>query len=690
MVQVPTTRILRGGLDLVTPALAVTPGFAIGGQNYEVEARGYRRMSGYERFDGRGRPSEASYSILSFDAGTSAFVDGETVTGGTSGATGTLCADPVVDSGSWAGNDAVGHLALYNVSGTFSDNEALTGSISGAATGDGTLVSEGASTDATHNAYIQAAIEARRALIGKPSGSGAVRGIATLSGDIYAFRDDAGATECVMHKATTSGWVAQSLGHTLDFTASTAEFTEGETITGGTSGATATVERAILSTGTWGSGTGYLVLSGITGTFQAETITGGTSAATATASGAQDAISLPAGATVRALEFNFYGTSNLTRLYGVTSEGRAFEWDGSVLAPIRVPGLTSSVDKPKYIGVHSNHLFLGYDGGALMHSGTGLPLSFLVNDGAGEIGFGEDLTGILSATSTSLVIFGRNKIGYITGSDSTDFLLRDIAEDSGARSDTAVVIGEPVFLDDRGVRSLSAAQTFGDWQRGTKSRMVEPLLASKKAAGTSITGAMRVRSKDQYRLFWGDGTGLTIYLGRDAPEPLPFTYDINPACVVSGEDTSGNEILLCGDDEGWVFELDAGTSFDGSAMTSFLRLAFDNIGSPRMNKRFHSATLEIDAPPTVTISVASDFSYGDPDLVPGAETEFSISGGGGFYDEANWNQVYWSAPIQGIATVELNGIGTNVSIAIISESTYDEPHTLSAVTYYASKRRNLR
>lgn len=73
--------------------------------------------------------------ILCFDAGTTAFVAGETVTGGTSLVTGTI-EEVVVRSGTWGGNDAAGYLRISSVSGEFENDEALT-SASGAATSDG-------------------------------------------------------------------------------------------------------------------------------------------------------------------------------------------------------------------------------------------------------------------------------------------------------------------------------------------------------------------------------------------------------------------------------------------------------------------------------------------------------------------------------------------------------------------------
>lgn len=72
---------------------------------------------------------------LNFDAGTAAFVATETVTGA-GGASGTVVSI-TVRAGGWATNDASGYMILSSVSGTFVNNEALTGSVTGAATADG-------------------------------------------------------------------------------------------------------------------------------------------------------------------------------------------------------------------------------------------------------------------------------------------------------------------------------------------------------------------------------------------------------------------------------------------------------------------------------------------------------------------------------------------------------------------------
>lgn len=125
-VQAPKYFPLTGGLDLKTPAIEISPGKMIGCSNFEQNSLGgYSRIGGYERDDGRGLPSEASYWVLSFDTGAIAeVVEGQICVGQTSGARGVVLFETVT-SGSWVGGDAAGILIMYQVVGTFIDDEPL-------------------------------------------------------------------------------------------------------------------------------------------------------------------------------------------------------------------------------------------------------------------------------------------------------------------------------------------------------------------------------------------------------------------------------------------------------------------------------------------------------------------------------------------------------------------------------------
>jgi hypothetical protein len=117
---------LKGGLNLVDPPIEMPSGMLLAATNYELLPRGgYHRIDGFERSDGQPRPSDATYWILNYDTGDIATpVVDSLVIGQTSGAIGKV-GIIVLTSGTWAGSDALGYVAIYSLSGIFEDDEPL-------------------------------------------------------------------------------------------------------------------------------------------------------------------------------------------------------------------------------------------------------------------------------------------------------------------------------------------------------------------------------------------------------------------------------------------------------------------------------------------------------------------------------------------------------------------------------------
>lgn len=676
--------VLQGGLDVVTPRSQVPPGRVQASLNYEPDVRGYTRVEGYERFSGRPKPSEATWIYVAFANATQAILPGNVFTGATSGATGTAMLDAVLSSGSYGGAN-VGTVALRTVTGEFIPGETLT--YFGTATLTSALA-DGSGDAAELAAFILTETERRRSLIARVgNGSGPVRGVQTFNGDVYAFRDNFAGTAGQMFKATATGWVAQALGSSVAFTLGTAEVFEGETLTQG--GATGVIRRVAVSGGTWsGTARGRLVVEPIGGVFAPGIAT--TASGSLTLSGALVASSLPPGGRYVFANHNFYGLATAGRMYGANGVGQAFEWDGDVFCPID-SNAGSGLDKPTHVAEFNNHLFLAFDGGAILYSGIGQPLEFTVLAGGGEMALGVDVTALLENAQTSLVVLGRTKVAYLQGRSALDFQLVSLADDAGGLEHTAQVIGQPMFLDNLGIRDMRATQTFANWRMGAVSQLVEPLITSKRRSGAAPVASMRVRGKDQYRVFYDDRSGFTVYVGRKNPEILPFRLEFDATCACSGEDADGSEVLFMGDAEGFVYELDAGTSYDGAPILAFLRHHFYSPQGTGAYYRFHSVELEIDGTASMRLALTSDYSYGAPDTPGGTDELFDITGGGAFWDAgALFEEFYWDAAVQGTARAYLDGMGTNCSICVISESATEPAHTLSSLRFNYTPRKAVR
>ncbi|MEQ1888652.1 MAG: hypothetical protein ABL951_05660 [Alphaproteobacteria bacterium] len=680
--QTASSYLLGGGLDLVTPAIAKKPGVLIAGLNHEPRPEGYRRIDGFERRDGRPSPTDSRYWILNFTTGTAGVAEGDTVTGLTSAATGKALVASVVTSGSYGGGDAAGYLVLTVVSGTFQNAENLQVAAVTKCVASGTAVQEGAGNDTDDTTWKRDAIETARALISTVPGQGSMRGAWMHNGIAYAVRDNVGATAGVLHKETTAGWTAVALGRSLTFTSGGAYvIAEGNTITGATSAATAVITRVVLVSGSWAGGdaAGRLIFASQTGTFQAENLNVGANLNVATIAGNSSAITLPAGGRYEFRNHNFLGGSATQRMYGVNGVGTAFEFDGTVFVPI-FTGMT--VDTPNHIEIHKGHLFLAFPGGSLQHSGVGAPYAWSVILGAAELGIGDDITGLLSGYARAMVIFGRNSTNILFGSSSADWELDNVSNESGAVEWTSQMMLKPVYYDDGGVRSLAATQAFGDFQVGVLSEMVQPLVNLKKRNSLPAVASLRVKSKNQYRLFYSDGSCLVMDMsaGQRKPEFAPLNYGKVIRCCASVEASDGSEALLFGSDDGYIYHLDKGTSFDGAEVEAYLRLAFNNIGSPHMHKRFFGASAQVTASSGTEIFAAADFSYAGPDQVGTGEVSSDVEGGGGFWDEMIWDEFRWDSPAEGVAYLDLFGKGKNIGFAFYSDLTYEEPYVIHAVT----------
>lgn len=686
------TFAFTGGLDLVTPPLQIPPGRVIAGSNYECRAEGYRRLEGHERLDGQTKPSEASYSYMMFRLGTAAMVAGTVIVGNTSAATAVLLLDQVLETGTYGGGNATGHLILTNVVGTFAAAENIKVAGVTKCASNSLANNRGALNDSDDAVWLATAVlKARTAILPVPGG-GPARGAQYFGGAVYAFRDDLAAapTKCRMYKATTAGWVLQSLGFSLPFTAGQAAgIVAGNTITGNTSAATAVVSRVVISSGTFAANNaaGRLILSSVVGVFVAETIK---VAATvrATIAAAPAAIVIPPGGHYEFENSNFYGASSLGAMYAVNGVGFGIEWDGTILTPIATG---ASDERPIHLACHRNHLFLAYRNGSLQGSQSGLPQGWDGSLGATVFGVGNDITGLMSQLAGTLAVFSRSAINILSGSVAADFTMAPFTGDTGAVEWTLQTMDVPTFMDDGGVRKLTTAQAFGDFKVGTLTQLIQPLLDIKKKAGIVPICSLRVRTKAHYRLFFSDGTGISIFVGGKYPAILPFDYGTRIArFATSGLDANDKELLLMGCDDGYIYQLDKGTSFDGDMLRGFMRLPFNNSASPNQNKRYQKMSLQVSTLGQASLFLTAAFSDGDPDQPPVDEQSFDVRGGGGFWNESNWNNFYWSTRFLGKADAHIDGIGTNFSPTFGTASTTEQPHTLSGMTLLFSLRGPVR
>ena len=410
----------------------------------------------------------------------------------------------------------------------------------------------------------------------------------------------------------------------------------------------------------------------------------------------------PDGARFRFLNYNFFGQAQRENMYGVSGAGPAFEFDGLTFREIPgvsgVPGV-----HPVLIAAHQKHLFLGFARGSVIHSELGKPTRFTAVGGASEITIGDYLSGMISGYRNTLFLFGRNKTVALRGTSTADWHLDTISEEAGAMPYTAVLMGQPLCYDDRGLRSLAATEAYGDFSIATITERVRPWLDYKRKGGSFPVAATRVRSKSQYRLFFDDGECLVMtQIPRSGGLSQEFTisaYDLHVegdtragivTNVCSVEDPNGRERIFCTlKGSGYVYEMERGTSFDGFPIPAYVRLAYNDLRSPQMIKRFRKLQLELDSIFRSTFRVTADF---DDDMQEGERPgeSFSISGPPSRWDEDEWSDFDWDGTPARVVHARIAGRGRNISPVLYSEQSDQPPHVFQGLTVYYDDRKLAR
>lgn len=758
-----------GGLDLVSPPLTIDAGKCISINNYECNALGgYRRIDGYERFDGRPSPSAQSYYYCpcTFSA---AVTVGQTITGATSAATGKVLQ---VESN---------YLIIDRVTGTFVlENFNVSGVLKGALT---ILPSkDGHPTGIGHATALGLVADDYRADITAVTGSGVLRGVCMYKGVAYAFRDNAAGTAVDIWKSTSTGWQQITLFKSLPFKTCTVDVLDGVVINQKNSGATATVKRQVIETsqsledldatsdttitmglgartfttqtgkayiagqailitatasptnymegtvtsystnqivinitvktgsGTYSqwalhsdlinlrSDTGRFIVTSVTGTWTsnvADTIRVGIIdiAIVDNPSGNPvTQISILQGGNYQFVQHNFQADVDKKNLYGCDSLNRAFEFDGDVYIPIRTQ---ITIDAPTTIAAINGQLALSYFG-TVVFSAVGNPHDFRTTSlGFQDVHeFGDTVTGMSAIVGGVLAVACRDSFWQVSVDTQTSYYKAElISPDIGAIHYGLMNLGSLYSFDDKGIVRIVPSYVFGGFEHDTISRAIQPVIDRFRE---KIVATAAYKNKNQVRFYANDGTGIIMTMAPGVTQTgaattghefSQFTYPINVSYAWSGEDASGRDIVLLGDEDGYVYVANTGSSFDGEPIQAYIRTAFNNVKSPSAIKRFRKLEVELSSVGYSEIRFNPDFSYADPSVATHVMNYQEAQGAGGYWDEATWNTFYYDGKIVSQPEIRIQGSGTNIGLVVFSNTAIDLGHTLSGVVLHYTPRK---
>jgi hypothetical protein len=172
---------------------------------------------------------------------------------------------------------------------------------------------------------------------------------------------------------------------------------------------------------------------------------------------------------------------------------------------------------------------------------------------------------------------------------------------------------------------------------------------------------------------------------------LPIELAHTMTCIDSEELSDGTEGIFFGASDGYVYRMDVGTSFDGENIAGFIALAYNNLKSPQVDKRYRKMSLEIAGESYAEIDVTYELGY-TSSLVsqPGMSETIESNLSDATWDTFVWDNFFWDGQALLPESIPLEGTAENISIIASTNSDEFEPFTITGVLLHYTPRLRIR
>jgi hypothetical protein len=142
-----------------------------------------------------------------------------------------------------------------------------------------------------------------------------------------------------------------------------------------------------------------------------------------------------------------------------------------------------------------------------------------------------------------------------------------------------------------------------------------------------------------------------------------------------------------------VYEMERGTSFDGSSILAVMVTWPLHARAPSLHKTYRHAWFEFQTTLYSSVEISPQFDYESGDTLPESSTEedftFTVRGSGGRWDSAYFESFFWDSPYVSKMKMDISGSGYAIAFVILSDSAIDKGHLIRAVEYtYTPRRQN--
>ena len=335
------------------------------------------------------------------------------------------------------------------------------------------------------------------------------------------------------------------------------------------------------------------------------------------------------------------------------------------------------------VSVFDNRLVLGYHERDLFLSSASDPGDFSGGWGA-QLLVGDNITDFQELPGESLGVFCRNSVKVLKKlqqptsdpvASNFFFDIESFSREAGALPWSAErVLDKVIYADDRGIVDFKAVDKYGDFDAAIVSKKLNRIFLAKRLL---ISTSIAEKQINQYRLYFSDGSGLYFTFQDDKVKGGTYVEFPKPVLVADeGEDNVGSVVKYFTSDDGYLYQLDTSTSFDGEVINTELFTSYYHYASPRNWKTFRRMEFEVTADYGTRFAVRPVFNY-DESALPDTQWWTPLAKGFvGVWGGDNWGEFVWGgSPIQR-AIHYMRGTGTNMSIEMRTASKYTENHVI--------------
>tara|TARA_E500000318_G_scaffold110999_1_gene128052 strand:- start:991 stop:2517 length:1527 start_codon:yes stop_codon:yes gene_type:complete len=334
-----------------------------------------------------------------------------------------------------------------------------------------------------------------------------------------------------------------------------------------------------------------------------------------------------------------------------------------------------------------HHLFIAAKA-TLVFSAPYSSTDFTPASGAGTITLEDEITG-LSVFRDQLIVFTKRSIKFLTGSSIGDFTISPITDDLGCvEFDTIQEFGGDImFMSQDGLRLLSGTERNNDFGLGSVSKAIQSEATDFQRFSSSFHSIL-LREKSQYRVFgfnvnFSDESSrgiiaTSVMQGNSQNIAWAETRGIN-AYVCYSEYVANQEEFYFANDDGYVYEMESGNSFDGKNIPFTFSTPFLPITDPVTRKTIHSVDTYLDPQGSYNYDISLRFDFNNSGVVQPAPIEVRNNvTTANYYGLSTYGTSTFGGFTEFVSSTPTTGSGDVVSIIFEGDST-DPPFAFDSV-----------